>query len=295
VYSNYAVGYNNVDIKAASRHGIAVGNTPGVLTETTAEMAVALTFAAARRTGEAERFVRGGRFAGWLPSMFLGKLLWRKTLGVVGAGRIGSAYAKMMVEGHKMNLSYCSRSVNEELESRIAAYGKFLESIGEKPVSCTRADSIDELLGKADCVSLHTVLDDSTRHMIDSRRLSLMKKNAILVNTSRGPVIDEAALVEHLKANPGFRAGLDVFEEEPSLQPGLAELENVVIVPHIGSATGWTRKGMAVLAARNVAAVLNGYPAWNRPDISGFLSESPEKAAPSIVNAQEAGIPVFDD
>ncbi len=289
-YGNYAVGYDNVDLHAATRHGIPVGNTPGVLTETTAEMAVALTFAAARRVGEAERFVRDGRFAGWLPTMFLGRLLWRKTLGVIGAGRIGSAYAEMMVEGHKMDLVYFNRRPNEKLESRIAAYSKFLQSCGEKPVSCRRASSIDEVLETSDCVSLHTVLDDTTRHMIDSRRLSLMRPNAVLVNTSRGPVIDEAALVEHCKSHPEFRAGLDVFENEPSLQPGLVELENVTAVPHIGSATNWTRSAMADLAASNVAAILQNRPVWGGSDIAPFLSDNPPDAAPSILNARELGL-----
>ena len=289
-YSNCAVGYDNVDLHAATSHGIPVGNTPGVLTETTAEMAVALTFAAARRVGEAERFVRDGRFAGWLPTMFLGRLLWRKTLGVIGAGRIGSAYAEMMVEGHKMDLVYFNRRPNEKLESRIAAYSKFLQSCGEKPVSCRRASNIDEVLETSDCVSLHTVLDDTTRHMVDSRRLSLMKPNALLVNTSRGPVIDEAALVEHCKSHPEFRAGLDVFENEPSLQPGLAELENVTAVPHIGSATNWTRSAMADLAASNVAAILQNRPVWGGSDIAPFLSDNPPDAAPSILNARELGL-----
>ncbi len=295
IYANCAVGYDNVDLKAAGKRGIAVGNTPGVLTETTAEMAVALTFAAARRIGEAERFIRDGRFTGWLPTMFLGTLLWRKTLGVVGAGRIGAAYAKMMVEGHKMDLVYFNRRANEKLERHMAAYGEFLESIGEKPVACIRAKSLDELLEKADCVSLHTSLNESTRRMIDKRRLSLMKKDAILINTSRGAVIDEAALVHHCRANPEFRAGLDVFEKEPALRRGLAELENVVIVPHIASASKWTREGMAVLAASNVAAILLSCPVWNRSDVSAFLSDSPIKAAPSIVNAKEAGLPILED
>jgi hydroxypyruvate reductase 1 len=293
-YSNYAVGFNNVDVKSATRHGIPVGNTPGVLTETTAEMAVALTFAAARRVGEAERFMRAGKYEGWLPSLFLGELLWGKTLGIIGAGRIGDAYARMMVEGHKMNLIYYDIYPNDNLEMHVKAYAEFLQHQGLPPVTCKRADQIEDLLTQADVVSIHTVLDDSTFHLMNARHLALMKENAVLINTSRGPVIDEAALVEHCRQNPEFKAGLDVFEDEPLMKPGLAELENVVIVPHIASATKWTRQGMATLAASNVAAVLMGYPVWQAPDILPFLSPSPPKAAPSILNAAELRLPVFN-
>ena len=294
-YSNYAVGYNNIDVDAATGHGIPVGNTPGVLTETTAQMAVALTFAAARRVGEAERFLRAGKYKGWLPTLFLGNLLWRKTLGVIGAGRIGSTYARMMVEGHKMNLIYCDPHPQKELEDYFTHYSEFLKSQGVPPVTCQRFERIEDLLAQADCVSIHTILDDSTHHLINQRRLALMKEDAILVNTSRGPVIDEAALVEHCRAHPDFRVGLDVFEDEPELKPGLVDLDNVVQVPHIASATSWTRQGMATLAASNVAAILMGYPVWQKSDISSFLEGEPPKAAPSILNAKELGIPAYAD
>jgi hydroxypyruvate reductase 1 len=294
-YSNVAVGYNNVDVAAATGHGIPVGNTPGVLTETTAQMAVALTFAAARRTGEAERFMRAGKYKGWLMTLFLGELLWGKTVGVIGAGRIGATYARMMVEGHKMNLVYYDIHPNRDLEEYIAAYSDFIKSRGEEPVSCRRADSPEEVLREADCVSVHTVLDDATHHLINAERLALMKENAILVNTSRGPVVDEAALVEHCRRHPEFRAGLDVFEDEPEMKPGLVDLDNVVIVPHIASATRWTREGMATLAATNVAGLLMGYPAWNRPDILPFLEAEAPKAAPSIVNAEDLNLKLYED
>ena len=294
-YSNYAVGFNNVDLAAATRNGIPVGNTPGVLTETTAEMAVSLTFAAARRIGEAERFLRAGKFQGWLPTLLQGELLTRKTVGVIGAGRIGATYARMMVEGFKMNLIYYDLQENTALEEYVRAFSRFLESRNEAPVVCRRAESVDDLLRNADCVSLHTVLDDTTHHLINADRLAAMKDTAILLNTSRGPVIDEAALVVHCQNNPNFRAGLDVFEEEPGLSPGLASLENVVIVPHIASATRWTRQGMASLAAANVAGMLMGYPVWQHPDITAFLEDDPPKAAPSILNAGELGIPVYRD
>jgi hydroxypyruvate reductase 1 len=294
-YSNVAVGFNNVDVDAATKHGLPVGNTPGVLTETTAQMAVALTFAAARRTGEAERFLRAGKYKGWLMTLFLGELLWRKTVGVIGAGRIGATYARMMVEGHKMNLVYHDIYPNKDLENYIAAYSAFLQSHGEDTVSCKRVESLEELLQEADCVSLHTVLDDTTRHLINAERLGLMKENAILINTSRGPVVDEAALVDHCRKHPNFRAGLDVFEEEPAMKPGLIELDNVVIVPHIASATRWTREGMATLAASNVAGLLMGYPVWNQPDILPFLETGSPRAAPSIVNADALNLPIFEN
>jgi hydroxypyruvate reductase 1 len=294
-YSNYAVGFDNVDVAAATKHGIPVGNTPGVLTETTAQMAVALTFAAARRVGEAERFLRDGQYHGWLPTLFLGKLLWRKTVGIIGAGRIGSAYAHMMVEGHKMNLIYCDVHTNAELENDISHYNAFLVARGQPPVRCKRAETVEELLQEADCVSIHTILNESTHHLINAQRLALMKNDAILVNTSRGPVVDEAALVAHCRKNPDFKAGLDVFENEPEMKPGLADLDNVVIVPHIASATRWTRQGMATLAAANVAAILRGYPAWQRPDIGPFLEGDAPEAAPSILNADALGIPTFED
>ncbi len=294
-YSNVAVGYNNVDVDAATQHGIPVGNTPGVLTETTAQMAVALTFAAARRIGEAERFLRAGKYKGWLMTLFLGELLWRKTVGVIGAGRIGETYARMMVEGHKMNLVYYDITPNKDLEEYIAAYADFLKSHGQAPVSCRRAQTVEDVLREADCVSLHTVLDESTHHLINADSLALMKENAVLVNTSRGPVVDEAALVAHCREHPNFRAGLDVFEDEPEMKPGLVDLDNVLIVPHIASATRWTREGMASLAAANVAGILSGYPAWNRPDILSFLAGESPRAAPSIVNAEELGIALYRD
>lgn len=293
VYSNYAVGYNNVDVNAATRHGISVGNTPGVLTETTAEMAVALTFSAARRVVEADRFTREGKYEGWLPTLFLGELLHQKTVGVIGAGRIGAAYARIMIEGNKMDLVYYDLYQNRALEDYVAAYADFLKSRGEKPVSCRRVETVEDVLGTADLVSLHPLLDETTHHLINSERLNMMKKNAILINASRGPLIDEAALVDHCRNNPDFHVGLDVFEDEPALKPGLVELDNVVIVPHLGSATIWTRQSMATLAAGNIAGILMGYPAWEKDDISPFLEENPPKAAPSIVNAEELGIPGY--
>jgi len=286
-YSNYAVGYDNVDVPGATTAGIPVGNTPGVLTETTAEMAIALTFAAGRRVVEADAFMRGGSYQGWLPTLYMGKRFHGGTVGIVGAGRIGAAYARMLVEGHKMNLVYFDLNANAELESFVADYARFLEAHGEAGVTCRRAESLEELLAASDVVSTHTALTDQTRHLMGAPEFAAMKDDAILVNSSRGPVLDEVALVDHCRTHPLFTAGLDVFEDEPSMKPGLADLDNVVIVPHIASATTWTREGMATLAAANVAALLQGQPVWDGDDVLPFLTGDLVAAAPSVVNASD--------
>jgi glycerate dehydrogenase len=292
-YSNYAVGYNNVVVPEATKRGIPVGNTPGVLTETTAELAAALTLAAARRVPEADVFMRAGEYKGWLPTLFVGNLLQRKTVGIIGAGRIGAAYARMMVEGHKMDLVYYDPYPNTALERYIQAYGNLLKEHNEEPVTVRRVETVEEVLQEADVVSLHCNLDDSTRHLINAERLSKMKSNAVLVNAARGPVIDETALVAHLKANPDFRCGLDVFEDEPDMKPGLADCPNAVIVPHIASASLWTRAGMATIAAKNVASILQGHPVWTSNDVLPFVDgpfEDIPSAAPSIVNAKDLNL-----
>jgi len=296
IYSQYAVGYDNVDLAAATRLGLPVGNTPGVLTETTAQLAVALTFAAARRIAEGDRLMRAGAYRGWLPTMLLGSLLFRGTLGIVGAGRIGAAYGRMMVEGHKMDLVYHDVRENEELERYVADYAAFLVARGERPVTCRRAATLPELLGACDVVSIHAALTAETQHLIGAPELAAMKEEAVLVNSSRGPLLDEAALVAHCRAHPCFRAGLDVLEREPAMAPGLAELDNVVLVPHLGSATTFTREGMATLAAANAAAILQSWPVWpaarSLEDVRPFLEdEAPPRAAPSIVNADALGLP----
>ena len=290
MYSNYAVGYNNVNVADANAANIAVGNTPGVLTETTAEITAALTLAAARRVVEADEFMRAGKYLGWLPDLFVGKLLQRGTLGLIGAGRIGSAYAKMMVEGHYMDLVYFDKFQNEKLENYMKGYSDFLESQGEKGITCKRVDTVEEVLSVADVVSLHPLLDKTTHHLINSERLALMKEDAILVNAARGPVVDEVALVSHLQANPNFRCGLDVFEDEPDMKHGLAECKNAVIVPHIASASMWTRGGMATLAACNISSFLQGLPNYESPDMTPYVDgpfESMPKYCPSIVNMSE--------
>jgi hydroxypyruvate reductase 1 len=287
VYSNYAVGFNNVDIPAATALGIAIGNTPGVLTEATAELAAGLTLAAARRLVEADTYTRTGQFTGWGMRLFLGDLLHRKTLGVVGVGRIGSAYARMLAQGHRMNLVYLSRTPKPGLEREFSSYNRFLGENGEAPVQVRRAGSIEELLQRADVVGLFPSLNDSTWHLVTGERLRMMKPNAILVNASRGPVVDETALVEHCRTHREFRAALDVYEREPAIEPGLADLPNVLLMPHIGSGTGWTREAMGVIAACNVTGVLQEYPVWSGSDMNTFLTEAPPQACPSIVNAAD--------
>lgn len=295
VYSQYAVGYDNVDVAAATRLRLPVGNTPGVLTETTAELAVALTFAAARHVAEGDRLMRGGGYHVWSPSLLLGDLLYRGTVGVVGLGRIGTAYARMMAEGHKMDVVYFDPHKNAALESYLWDYSELLAARGEGRVRCRRAASLHELLAASDVVSVHAALTPETRHLIGAPELAAMREDAILVNASRGPLVDEAALVEHCRTHPRFTAGLDVYEHEPQTAPGLTDLDNVVLVPHLGSAARVTREGMATLAAANVRAMLNGWPVWpaadDLDDVTPFLhgDETPQ-AAPSIVNAADLGL-----
>lgn len=286
-YSNYAVGYDNVDVAAATARGIRVGNTPGVLTDATAEMAVALTVAAARRVVEADAYMRAGRYDGWLPSLFLGQQLRGRTLGLLGAGRIGRAYARIMVEGFGMDLCWFDPAPVDAVHDWFEALCAYRQRRGEDALECRRATCVEDVLREADVVSLHMPLNDDTRHLLNAQRLALMKPDALLINTSRGPVIDEAALVAHCREQPRFRAGLDVFEHEPRMAPGLAALDNVVIVPHIASATVWTREAMATLAACNVAGLLAGYP-LAAPDmpVTAFLADPAPQAIPSIVKAK---------
>jgi hydroxypyruvate reductase 1 len=293
-YSNYAVGFNNVDLDAATKHGIPVGNTPGVLTEATAEMCVALAFAAARRVPEADVFMRGGQYQGWLPTLFIGELFWGKTVGVIGMGRIGFAFAKMMAGACHMNVAYYDPHCKMDVKSYFDGLSGFYVSQGEAPITCTCCETLKEMCEMSDLISINTILNDETHHLVNSETLSWMKPNAVFINAARGPVMDEAALVEHAKTHPDFKAGLDVFEDEPAMKPGLAECQNIVIVPHIASATVFSREGMATLAASNVAAMLQGYPAWQKPDISGFLSGDFPPYAASVVNAAEVGYKVAD-
>ena len=231
IVANHAVGFDNVDLKAAAARGVMVTNTPDVLTRATAELAWALILACARRVGEGDRLVRSGGFRGWDPLLLIGQELGGKTLGIVGAGRIGRAVARIGV-GFGMRVRTATRA------TRPAAFRRFLAG--------------------ADVVSVHVPLTVATRHLIGRDALARMKHTAILVNTSRGPVVDEEALVEALRRRRIAAAGLDVYEREPRLARGLAGLPNAVLLPHLGSATREARAGMALRAARNIVDGLAG-------------------------------------
>jgi len=241
IFANYAVGFDNIDVTAATKRGILVTNTAGVLTDATADFAWALLFAIARRVVEADKFVRGGQFKGWAPMLFLGADIVGRTLGIVGAGRIGTAVA-LKSAGFNMAVLYTDAHPNPTLE----------EKVGAKQVA------LEELLRESDFISLHVPLLPETRHLIGEKQLRLMKKTAYLINTSRGAVVDEEALVRALKNGDLAGAALDVYENEPHVHPGLLELDNVVVAPHIASATTETRARMAVMAAENLIAGLQG-------------------------------------
>ena len=240
--ANYAVGFNNVDVQAATTAGVPVSNTPDVLTECTADFTWALLLAVTRRVVEGDRCMREGRYPGWSPQFMLGTRVHGKTLGIVGLGRIGAAVARR-AQGFGMRLLYASP--------------------GPKPVAAELGAThvpLETLLAESDVVSLHVYMDDSTRHLIDADALARMRSSAFLLNVARGPVVDETALVAALEAGQLAGAGLDVFEREPAMAPGLAELENVVLAPHLGSATHETREAMGRIAAENVLDVLAGRP-----------------------------------
>ncbi|OIQ50727.1 putative 2-hydroxyacid dehydrogenase [Pseudodesulfovibrio hydrargyri] len=243
-YANYAVGFDNIDVPEATRRGLPVTNTPDVLTNATAECAWSLLFGVARRVVEADAVMRSGSWAGWGPMQFIGGDVTGKTLGIVGAGRIGTAMARMS-RGFDMPVLYTSSSGrrNETLDKELNA----------------RLVSFEELLEESDFISLHAPLNPGTRHLFGADAFKRMKRTAYIINTARGPVIDEQALLEALKAGEIAGAGLDVYENEPALTPGLAELANVVLLPHIGSGTESSRTDMSMLAARNMLAMLKGH------------------------------------
>jgi len=241
VVANMAVGFDNIDLDAAGERGVVVTNTPEVLSETTADTAFMLLMAAARRLGEAERMLRAGGWDAWGPMQLLGPDVWGKKLGIVGFGRIGQALARR-ASGFDLEVAYHDMRRNEEAERDLRV--RYLE--------------LDELLQTCDFVSVHAPLTEETRHLVGEKELESMKETSVLVNTSRGPVVDEAALAEALAEGRIFAAGLDVYEEEPKVHPRLLELENVVLAPHIGSASIETRDKMAALAAENLVAVLRG-------------------------------------
>jgi glyoxylate reductase len=263
--SVYAVGYDNVDVDAATARGIVVGNTPGVLTDATADCTFGLILAAARRLCEGDREVRAGRFTGWEPNYLLGLELRDALLGVVGFGRIGQAVACRAL-AFSMRVAYFDSTdpvVADDLRDRVARI------------------SFGELLREADVVTLHTPLTAETHHLIDEHALRAMKSSAVLVNTSRGPVIDEAALVRALREHWIAAAGLDVYEHEPRLAEGLAECANAVLSPHLGSATVTTRAAMAELCARNALDALAGKIPRNCVNPQAWEGRSP----PALITA----------
>lgn len=242
IVANVAVGYDNVDVEALSRHGVTATNTPGVLTDATADLAFGLLLMVTRRLAEGERLLRSGTSWSWNMAFMLGTGLQAKTLGIVGMGGIGQAVARR-ARAFGMEIAYTGRSrVSTGLEGELDA----------------RYLPMDRLLDESDVVSLHCPLTEQTRHLIDATALERMKPSAVLVNTSRGPVVDEQALARAVRHGTIAGAALDVFENEPKVEPELLDLDNVVLAPHLGSATTETRTAMAVLAARNVADVLDG-------------------------------------
>ena len=246
--SNYAVGYDNIDIAAATAQGITVANTPGVLTDSTADIAMLLILSTARRAVEADAFVRSGSFTGWQPELLLGSDVSGRVLGLAGFGRIARATARRAL-GFGMTVKFCPRPPGDREVSD--------DELGEFAGRVIHA-SWDEIVTTSDFLSLHVPLSDSTHHLVDAAVFEAMKPSAILINTARGPVVDEAALVVALREKSISAAGLDVYEREPALEPGLAELSNTVLLPHVGSATVSVRSEMARLCATNAAAMFAG-------------------------------------
>lgn len=257
VIANYAVGYNNIDVKAATERGIMVCNTPGVLTQATADLAWALLMSVSRRIVESDRYVREGKFFdGWKPMLHLGGDIYGRTLGIIGLGRIGQAVAERGALGFKMKVLYTANSPKPEAEARLGA----------------KRVTLEELLRESDYISINSPLTPETRYMIGAKELRMMKKTAYLINTARGPIVDEKALVEALREGVIAGAGLDVYENEPALAPGLVELENVVVAAHIGSATTETRDKMSLMNAEDLTAALEGRRPVNlvNPEVRGI-------------------------
>lgn len=244
IIGNYGVGYNHIDVAAASRTGIVVTNTPGVLTDCTADLAMTLLLAVARRAGEGERQVRAGAWSGWCPTHMIGTKVTGKTLGIVGFGRIGKAMAKRCHFGFDMDVVFYNRSRVEPAEAM--RYG------------ARQLDSIEEVLAAADFVSLHCPGGGGNSNLIDAARLSAMKPSAFLINTARGDVVDQPALIAALSNGHIAGAGLDVYAAEPQVPDALRAMENVVLLPHLGSATAETRRAMGMKVVDNVTAFFDG-------------------------------------
>lgn len=243
IFANFAVGFDNIDVKAAAERGIAVTNTPDVLTQTVAEHTFALLLAISHRIPESDRFSRAGKYHGWAPELLLGTDVSGKTLGIIGLGRIGSRVAHHAAKGFDMRVLYYDVKRNESFEKESGAIYQ---------------TNVEDVLREADFVSIHIPLLPTTHHLLNAERLKLMKPTAYLVNTSRGPIVDESALRDALKAGTIRGAAIDVWEREPELTPGLAELENIILTPHTASATEETRQKMGEVAAKNIIEALEG-------------------------------------
>lgn len=243
IVANYAAGFNNIDLVEAKKRGVMITNTPGVSSQAVAEHTVALMLALGNRIAEADRFMRKGKYKGWLPMGFLGFDLRGATVGLIGVGNIGSAVARIVVKGFGAKVVYYDVNQNAQVENECGAI---------------RVNTIEDVLKQSDIVSLHVPLLPSTHHLMNAERIKMMKKTAVLVNTARGPVIDEVALVDALADGTIRGAGLDVFEFEPKLARGLASLENVVLTPHIASARQDAREDMACVAAQGIIDFLEG-------------------------------------
>ena len=243
IFSNYAVGFNNIDVDEATQRGIAVTNTPGVLTDATADLTWSLILAVARRVVDSDQYLRAGKFEGWGPLFYLGQEVTGQTLGIIGMGRIGKAVAQRAA-AFRMKILYTSNQQQADIEE-------------EYPCEIQKVD-LKELLKRSDFVSVHVPLKEETIHLIGQDELKIMQKHAILINTARGPIVDENALALALKEEWIWGAGLDVFEEEPKVHPDLISLNNAVLIPHLGSATIETRAKMGMIAAENLIAFFNG-------------------------------------
>jgi glyoxylate reductase len=243
IIANYAVGYDNIDLKAAGERNILVTNTPGILTESVAEHTIALLCTLARRIVEADTFTHQGKYTAWGPELLLGSGIAGKTLGIIGSGRIGSHVGRIAGNGLEMKILYTDIKQNSEFEQAIKA--QFVAQL-------------DDLLPQSDFITIHVPLLDATRHLIHAGRFKKMKKTAFLINTSRGPVVEEQALVHALAAQEIAGVALDVFEHEPAIAPELLSYPNVILTPHIASATRETRDEMARIASSNIIAALNG-------------------------------------
>jgi glyoxylate reductase len=246
VLANYAVGYNNIDLDAAQRRGIAVTNTPDVLTDATADLTWALLLAAARRVVEGDRLVRSGQWTGWTPTQLLGAAVTGSIVGIVGMGRIGQAVARRAA-GFQMQVIYHSH-----------------RAVDAPPGAHWTSRDLPDLLRESDIVTIHVPLTPETRHLIGAPEFALMRRTAILINTARGPIVDESALVTAVQEGTIAGAGLDVFEDEPKIHPHLASMPQVVLLPHLGSATLATRMEMGMICLKNIEAILAGQPAPNR-------------------------------